>query len=39
MSGLENPSDAQDKYHGQEPLLRDPKACNWVLVGEEANAG
>ena len=32
MSGLENPSDAQTKYLGPEPLLRDAKACNWVLV-------
>ena len=32
MSGLENPSDAQTKYLGPEPLLRHTKACNWVLV-------
>ena len=30
MSGLENPSDAQTKYLGPEPLLRHTKACNWV---------
>ena len=36
MSGLENPSDAQTKYLGQEPLQRHTKACNWVPVdGEE----
>ena len=28
MSGLENPSDAQTKYLGTEPLLRHIKACN-----------
>ena len=33
MSGLENPSDAQTKYFGPEPLLRHTKACSWVLVG------
>ena len=32
MSGLENPSDAQTKYFGPEPLVRQKKACNWVLV-------
>ena len=31
MSGLENPSDAQTKYLGPEPLLRQTKkACNWA---------
>ena len=28
MSGLENPSDAQTKYLGPEPLLRNAEACN-----------
>ena len=32
MSGLENPSDAQTKYLGSEPLLRHTKACNWAPV-------
>ena len=32
MSGLENPSDAQTKYLGPEPLLRHAKSCNWVPV-------
>ena len=32
MLGLENPSDAQRKYVGPEPLLRHTKACKWVLV-------
>ena len=32
MSGLENPSDAQTKYLGQEPLWRHTEACNWVPV-------
>ena len=32
MSGLENPSDAQRKYLGPEPLLRHTKTCNWVPV-------
>ena len=32
MSGLENPSDAQTKYFGPEPLLRHTKPCNWVPV-------
>ena len=32
MSGLDNPSDAQTKYLGPEPLLRCAKTCNWVLV-------
>ena len=32
MSGMENPSDAQTKYLGPEPLLHRTKACNWVLV-------
>ena len=32
MSGLENPSDAQTKYLGPEPLLRFSKPCNWELV-------
>ena len=32
MSGLENPSDAQTKYLGPEPLLCHAKACNWVPV-------
>ena len=32
MSGLENPSDAQRKYLGSEPLLRHTKTCNWVPV-------
>ena len=34
MSGLENPSDAQTKYLGPEPLLRHTKSCNWVPVDE-----
>ena len=33
MAGLENPSDAQTKYLGPEPLVRHTKACNWVTVG------
>ena len=32
MSGLENPSDAQTKYLGPEPLLRHTKACDQVPV-------
>ena len=32
VSGLENPSDAQTKYLGSEPLLRHTKACNWAPV-------
>ena len=32
MSGLENPSDAQTKYLGPEPLLPYTKACNWEPV-------
>ena len=39
MSGLENPSDAQTKYLGPEPLLLHTKACNWVPVGVEASTG
>ena len=39
MSGLENPSDAQTKYLGPEPLLRHTKSCNWVPVGDESSAG
>ena len=35
MSGLENPSDAQTKYLGPEPLLRHTKACNWVPVVDD----
>ena len=31
-SGLENPSDAQTKYLGPEPLLRHTKACFWAPV-------
>ena len=30
ISGLENPSDAQTKYLGPEPLPRHTNACNWV---------
>ena len=32
MSGLENPSGAQTKCLGPEPLQRHSKACNWVPV-------
>ena len=32
MSGLENPRDAQTKYLGPEPLLRNTETCNWVPV-------
>ena len=39
MSGLENPSDAQTKYLGPEPLLRHTKPCNWVPVGVESSKG
>ena len=35
MSGLENPSDAQTKNLGPEPVLRHTKACIWVPVGVE----
>ena len=35
MSGLENPSDAQTKDLGPEPLLRHTKACNWVPVVDD----
>ena len=31
MSRVDNPSDAQTKYLGPEPLLRHTKTCNWVL--------
>ena len=34
-SGLENPSDAQTKYLGPEPLQRRTKACHWVPVDAE----
>ena len=33
MSGLENPSDAQSKYVGPEPLQGHMNACDWVPVG------
>ena len=33
LSGSENPSDAQTKCLGPEPLLRHTKTCNWALVG------
>ena len=33
--GLENPSDAQTKYLGPEPLLRHTKTCNWVPVVDD----
>ena len=39
MFGLENPTDAQTKFLGPEPLLRYTKACNWVPVGVEASTG
>ena len=32
MPGSENPSDAQAKYHGPEPLLRQTKSCNSVPI-------
>ena len=32
MSELENPSDAQNKYLGPEPLLLHTKTCHWVIV-------
>ena len=32
MSGLGNPSDAQTKYLGPDPLRRATKACFWVPV-------
>ena len=35
MSGLDNPSDAQTKYLGPEPLLRHTKTCNWVPVVDD----
>ena len=35
MSGLEDPSDAQTKYLGPEPLQRITKACTWVPVDGE----
>ena len=35
MSRLENPSDAQTKYLGPEPLLRHTKTCNWVPVVDD----
>ena len=38
MSGLENPSDAQTKYLGPEPLLRHTKACNWVPVADDGKS-
>ena len=38
MSGLENPSDAQTKYLGLEPLLRHTKACNWVPVVDDGKS-
>ena len=38
MSGLENPSDAQTKYLGPEPLLRHTKACNWVPVIDDGKS-
>ena len=31
-SGLENPTDAQTKCLGPEPLPRHTKACTWVFV-------
>ena len=39
MSGLEIPRDAQTKYLWPDPLLRHPKACNWVPVGVEVGTG
>ena len=36
MSGLENPSDAQTKCLGPEPLQRHTTACNRVPVDGEA---
>ena len=38
MSGLENPSDAQTKYLGPEPLLRHTKTCNWVRVVDDGKS-
>ena len=35
MSGLENPSDAQTKFLGPEPLLRYTKTSNWVPVVDD----
>ena len=35
MSGLEIPRDVQTKYLWPDPLLRHPKACNFVPVGVE----
>ena len=35
MSGLENPSDAQTKYLGPEPLLHRTKACNRSQKSDE----
>ena len=35
MSGLEDPSDAQTKCLGPEPLLRHTKTCNWVTVVDD----
>ena len=37
-SGLENPSDAQNKYLGPEPLLRHKKTCNWVPVADDGKS-
>ena len=38
MSGLENPSDAQTKYLGPEPLLRHTKTCKWVPVANDGKS-
>ena len=38
MSELDNPSDAQTKYLGPEPLLRHTKACNWVPVVDDGKS-
>ena len=35
MSGLENPSDAQTKYLGPEPLLHHTNTCTWVPVVDD----